>query len=247
MRENYDAYRFSRKEWIGYLFAGVTGYGVLCLLLYDSFWPLVCLPGALPAYLRLVRKGCREKRKRRLQEMFIPAAEAFVVALRAGYSAETALKESRRDMQRLAGEREWLVREFIYMEKQMSVSVPLEKLFLDLAVRSGVEDIAQFAQVFAAGKRTGGDLDGILTRTVRHMKQKQETQKDIEAEVASRRMEQNIMSMVPFGILLYLRLSSPEYMEVLYETMAGRAAMTVCLGLYLVSWLWGRRITALEV
>lgn len=247
MRVKYDRYRLSLWECLAYPAAAFAACALLGLLLYDSLWPLVVFPVLLPGYLRLVRDSCNKRRKQKLLAMFIPAMDAFVVALRAGCSAETALRESRKDMCRLGGEEDPMVRELVYMEKQMGVSVPLEKLFLDLADRSGLEDIRDFARVFAAGKRTGGELDRILTATVRHMKQKQETAKDIEAEIASRRMEQNIMSMVPLGILLYLRLSSPEYMAVFYTTMAGRAVMTVCLGLYLISWFWGRRITAINV
>ena len=110
-----------------------------------------------------------------------------------------------------------------------------------------MEDIREFARVFAAGKRRGGELDRILTTTVRHMKQKQETEKDIMAEIASRKMEQNIMSLVPLGILLYLKLTSPDYMAVYYTTVAGKVMMTGCLVLYLLSWFWGRRITAINV
>ena len=140
-----------------------------------------------------------------------------------------------------------MVCELVYMEAQLGVGVSVEKLFLDLADRSGVEDIREFARVFAAGKRRGGELDRILTTTVRHMKQKQETEKDIMAEIASRKMEQNIMSLVPLGILLYLKLTSPDYMAVYYTTAAGKVMMTGCLVLYLLSWFWGRRITAISV
>ena len=62
-----------------------------------------------------------------------------------------------------------------------------------------------------------------------------------------RQMEQRIMSIVPWGILLYLRATSAEYMAVLYTSTAGRGVMTVCLGLYLVAWFWGKQITDIQV
>lgn len=247
MKIMYDIYCFSLKEWILYLGAALAGFTMLSLLLYDSLWPFVVFPAVLFFYLRMVRQWCVEKQKKGLLHAFVPAMEAFVVALRAGYSAESALKECCRDMKKLAGEQDLMVRELVYMESQMGVSVPLEKLFLDLAERSGVEDIQEFARVFAAGKRRGGELDKILNLTVHHMKQKQETEKDILAEIASRRMEQNVMSLVPLGILLYLRWTSPEYMLVFYTTAAGKIMMTGCLFLYLLSWFWGRHITAIRV
>lgn len=247
MKEKYDVYRFSRKEWLLFVSAAVAGYAALTMLLYGSLWPFVVFPVILPLYLHMISAWCIKKQKCMLKDGFISAVEAFVVALRAGYSAESALRECCRDMKRMAGEKDPMVSELMYMEAQLGVGVPVEKLFLDLADRSGVEDIREFARVFAAGKRRGGELDRILTTTVRHMKQKQETEKDIMAEIASRRMEQNIMSLVPLGILLYLRLTSPDYMAVFYTTAAGKVMMTGCLVLYMLSWFWGRRITDISV
>lgn len=247
MKEKYDVYRFSPKEWLLFVSAAVAGYAALTMLLYGSLWPFVVFPVILPLYLHMISAWCIKKQKCMLKDGFISAVEAFVVALRAGYSAESALRECCRDMKRMAGEKDPMVSELMYMEAQLGVGVPVEKLFLDLADRSGVEDIREFARVFAAGKRRGGELDRILTTTVRHMKQKQETEKDIMAEIASRRMEQNIMSLVPLGILLYLRLTSPDYMAVFYTTAAGKVMMTGCLVLYMLSWFWGRRITDINV
>lgn len=247
MKERYDAYRFSPKEWLLFLSAAVAGYAGLSMLLYGSLWPFVVFPVILPLYLHMISAWCVKKQKCLLKDGFISAMEAFVVALRAGYSAESAIRECCCDMKKLAGDKDPMVCELVYMEAQLGVGVSVEKLFLDLADRSGVEDIREFARVFAAGKRRGGELDRILTTTVRHMKQKQETEKDIMAEIASRKMEQNIMSLVPLGILLYLKLTSPDYMAVYYTTAAGKVMMTGCLVLYLLSWFWGRRITAISV
>ena len=118
---------------------------------------------------------------------------------------------------------------------------------MDLGERSGLEDIQNFAQVFAIGKRTGGNIGEILSNAVDQLRQKLEVQKDIQVQIASRRMEQTVMSLVPWGIVLYLNVTSAGYMDVLYRTAAGRMVATVCLVLYLVSWLWGRRITEIEI
>ena len=247
MKRSYETYTFTMRERILYGGGIFLGYGAGCWLLYDSFWTWIGFPLFFCLGIHSVRQMCIRRQKKRLARTFLPCAESFVVALRAGYSAESALRESRKDICRLYGKEEMMARELLYMENQLHVGVPLEQLFTDLAVRCGDEDIGSFADVFAAGKRTGGRLDQILTTTLQHMKEKQETQKDIEAEIASRQMEQRIMSIVPWGILLYLRVTSAEYMAALYTGVAGRGVMTVALGLYLMAWFWGRRITDIQV
>ena len=60
---------------------------------------------------------------------------------------EQSVTECRREMERLFGERDDLVRELRYMESQMQVGVPVEQLFWNLGQRSGVEEIRNFGAV----------------------------------------------------------------------------------------------------
>lgn len=55
------------------------------------------------------------------------------------------------------------------------------------------------------------------------------------------------MSAVPFFILAYVDLGSPEFLEDLYHNTLGIFIMTACLGLYLAAFFWGRRIVEIEV
>ena len=57
---------------------------------------------------------------------------------------EQGVMECRREMERLFGNGDDLVRELRYMESQMQVGVPVEQLFWNLGQRSGVEEIRNF-------------------------------------------------------------------------------------------------------
>lgn len=245
--EDYGNYRFAVGEILGYGGAGILLYLAVDFLLYRSKALLLLLPVFLFFYFRWIRTRLIRRRKQQLLERFQPAAEAFVVALRTGYAAENALTECADDLERIAGEKDVLVKELRYMQAQAALSVPLEELFADLGERSGLEDVRNFAQIFAIGKRTGGNMGEILSNAADQLRQKLEVQKDIQVQAASRRMEQTVMSLVPWGIILYLNVSSPGYMDVLYATGAGKAVATVCLAVYLLSWFWGRKITEIEV
>jgi len=244
---DYRIYRFTFREALGCGALGMVVFLVADYLLYRSVWLLIFLPIFLVPYFRWVKRQRIRQRRQQLLVCFLPLASAFVVALRAGYAAENALSECITDVERIAGSRDLLVMELRYMQAQTALSVPLEELFMDLGERSGLEDIQNFAQVFAIGKRTGGNIGEILSNAVDQLRQKLEVQKDIQVQIASRRMEQTVMSLVPWGIVLYLNVTSAGYMDVLYRTAAGRMVATVCLVLYLVSWLWGRRITEIEI
>ena len=129
----------------------------------------------------------------------------------------------------------------------MRLSVPLETLFLDLAERSQLEDIENFAAVLATAKRAGGDLSKIVQKTARMLTDKIEVRKEIEATVAAKKMEQVIMSMMPFGIILYMQLTSPGFLQILYGNLFGIITMSVCLGIYFFAYWMGCRIVDIEV
>lgn len=55
------------------------------------------------------------------------------------------------------------------------------------------------------------------------------------------------MSLMPAGIILYLQLTSPGFLQVLYGNAFGIFAMTVCLGIYILSYWMGKKIVDIEV
>ena len=140
-----------------------------------------------------------------------------------------------------------ILEEFHYIESQQSVSVPVEELFLDLGERSKVEDIENFASVFYTAKRTGGDLDKVIQKVTRMLGDKIDVKKEIETTLAAKKSEQFIMSMMPAGIILYLQITSPGFLSVLYGNPFGICAMTVCVAIYGAAYWMGRKIVDIEV
>lgn len=118
---------------------------------------------------------------------------------------------------------------------------------MDLAARSGLEDIRMFANVLTISKRTGGNMEAVLKNTWRILSGKIDTEREIASSIASRKYEQTIMNVIPLGIILYIQISFPEFMDVLYGNLLGVSVMTVCLGIYLAALGIGQRIMRIEV
>ncbi len=126
--------------------------------------------------------------------------QGLLTAVRAGYSMEQAVPECRKEMEQMYGKEEDLVKELLYMEHQIQVGVPVEKLFLDLGSRSGVEDIRNFGEIFVISRRAGGNLGEIMEQMARVLGEKIRVQREIEVCISGKRMEQLIMSLVPGGM-----------------------------------------------
>lgn len=247
MKIDYNHYHFTKKEIFLYLVEAIFLCGLVNYLFYKSWWMFIPMVPVPLLYLKYMGQKRIEQRKRTLNYQFKDALSSLGVALQAGYSVENAVYACTRDLEKLYKNSDDILQEFHYIETQLQVSVPVEDLFLDLGIRSQVEDIANFASVFASAKRTGGDIVGILQKTSRILGDKIDVKKEIEATVAAKKSEQAIMSMMPFAIILYMQVTSPGFLQVLYGNPFGIAAMTLCLGIYGLAYWMGRRIVDIEV
>lgn len=247
MKTYYDTYCFGWKEWLRF---AVECAGIcvgINYLFYKSLWAFLCMAPAPFLLYKWKKRSCIRERKKRLNYQFKDALYSLSVALQAGYSMEMAALCCIRDLEKLYSKETDIVQEFIYIEKQMHLSESLESLFLDLADRSQLEDIENFAAVFAQAKRSGGDMSQIVQKTARMLTDKIEVKKEIEATVAAKKMEQAIMSLMPFGIILYMQLTSPGFLQILYGNAFGVITMSLCLGIYFLACWMGRRIVDIEV
>ena len=247
MKQNYAEYHFSKTEILKYLIQSILLCGIMDylfirtgrLMLLDSS---CCCPVYETEKVRI-----DQRTKRKLNYQFKDALNALSVAVQAGYSVENAVAACSRDLERLYPKETDIVKEFHYIETQLRVSVPVEELLLSLGDRSGIEDVENFAAVFYTAKRTGGDMNRIIQTSARMLGDKIDVRKEIETTLAAKKAEQMIMSLMPAGIILYLKLTSPGFLSVLYGNLFGMCAMTLCLGIYVLSYWLGRRIVDIEV
>ena len=144
-------------------------------------------------------------------------------------------------------EKEPVLQEFRRIRVGILLNRTMEELLSDLAQRSGVEDIEIFAEVFETARRTGGDLIAIIRSTTASVSQKEETRQEIEICLSAKKMEQNIMSLIPCLLIAYVGLASPGFLGVMYQNPAGIAVMSICLGVYVFAFLMGRKIVAIEI
>ncbi len=244
---DYSVYSFSNRERAKYLaLYALLDACVSCLFFYSVIAFLLLLPGAL-LFFREQKKALLKKRRKEISQQFLDAIQLMLAALQAGYSPENALDEATVELRKIYPSDAVIVLEFDWMDAQIRMSRPLEDLILDFGRRTDVPDIISFGEVFQTAKRTGGDLIAIIRNTVSCIRQKQETLQEIETCLAGKVMEQNIMSAIPILILAYVKLSSPGFLSVMYETTTGLVVMVICFGVYVLAFFWGQSIVRIEV
>lgn len=239
--------QLKKKEVLFWIIKGGCLIAVPGWLFYQSLPAVLGLLLLLPLYLKLQQKEQEKKEKQRLNRGFADALSAFSAALEAGYSAENAIGECARDLAMMYPEDEPIRREFGLLQRQLRNNLSLEQAFADMAVRTKDADILCFSEVFEIAKRSGGDLIRVIRETERNMAERAEVQREIRTILSAKRLEANIMNLMPCGMILYFLLCDPGYLEPLYEGLSGRLLMTGSLLVYLIAVLWSRKITEIEV
>lgn len=220
---------------------------VVAYVFYHSVWGMVLLPGFYFLLKRRMRNELQRKRTEALQEQFMHGMQILNTSLQAGLSMENAWREVQKETGALYGETSDFFREIKEMNRTVALNMPIERLFLDFAHRSGVEDMISFAEIFDYGKRSGGNWKKIIEGTVLRMYERYETQKEIEVLLAAKKLEQQVMNLVPIGMLLFLQMASWDYIKVLYHNPLGVLCMSVCLAAYGAAVLLSEKIMEIQV
>ena len=224
---------------------GITG--VIMFLFYRSVWAIVVFPVVLYFQKREERREKEEMRQRKLQEEFLQGINVLNSALQAGLSMENAWREVEAEAKLMYGtSSEWYlsVKE---MNQKVAHNAAVEKLFLELAYKTKLEDMIQFAELLEFGKRSGSNWRKIIENTVNQMKEREAARQEIEVMVAEKKMEQQIMNILPLGLLAFLQISAKDYMSVLYHNWLGVIIMTIFLAVYIIAIWISRKILKVEL
>lgn len=244
---DYRFYKLSTKELVTAILMYAAGAVALTILFYDRWYiAIVSAPGIVP-FLKYVRADKAEKRRRNLTYDFRDALDSLSVSLKAGYSVENAFPAAARDLAAILGRDADITKEMQYIARQSALSVPVENLISDFAYRSGSEDIQNFAAVFTAAKRLGGNMPAIIRSAADSIGGKIDVSREIETTLSAKQMEQKVMMVMPCAIIVYMRLSSPGFLDRMYTTLLGAVIMSACLAGYGVAVYWSSRIVKIEV
>ena len=246
-KKNYWQQDIGKAEYLKAFLQGSFTIIIISYLFYGSVFYAILFSPYLFWYIKSWEKQKIKQNKVKFRLQFKEAIQSLSAALSVGYSVENAMRETVKDLRTMYKKEDTILKEFGFMIRQVQMNVPVETTFNDFSNRTGDEDVQTFVTVFNMAKRSGGDTMEIIRNTVKQMSEKIDVERDIENILAAKKMEFKIMTLIPFGMILYLKFSFPEVVDVLYGNAIGVVVMSICLGIYFVSYKVGKKLVEIEV
>ena len=207
---DYKRYRLSKKEAAIVILESIAISVLISKLFFDSFWGMTASPAILLILWKKTIERKLEERKKKVAMEFQTMLKNVSSSLLAGFSLENAFVEAEKELKQMYGEKSYMFLEMQNINKKVGMNIPIEEPLEDLAERTGMEDIYNFIDILSFAKRA----------------------REIDVAISAKKLEQKVMSVIPVVLLAYMKLTSAEYMSVLYGNVAGVLFMTVCLIAY---------------
>ncbi|MFC2662817.1 MAG: type II secretion system F family protein [Eubacterium sp.] len=218
------------------------------ILFYRSLLPMIAVPFLLRPAEKFGTEFIRRRRKRILRRQFHDFLRCIASSLDVGRGFSEALQEAEKPLMEIYDEKQPIILAVKDMRAQIehAGATDLEAL-QRFAKMSDLEEAENLAQVFRAVRTSGGDFSGAVRKCASVLQEKISIEEDIELMITQKRYEGKIITLMPVIIILFLSLTSPEYVSILYGNDAGVIIMTGCLLAAGAAYYLIDRITAIQV
>lgn len=244
--KDYHVYHMKRIDYLVAWGIGFAGVLIVMFAFFNNF--LIALIGGVVS-AKVLSKYYREYRKKKqaeeLRNQFKDLLESLTSSYSAGQNTVEAFTDAYSDMVSIYGENADISAEIQIICTGLRNNINIEELLLDFAKRSGLDDAMSFANVFEVCNRQGGDLKRIVSETREIINDKIEIEMEIETMLSGSKNELNIMMVMPVIIVVMLKG--------LGTTMAGAntpatvLVKIICIGIFGLAYVMGRKITDIKI
>lgn len=242
-----DKSRFNKKEiFLNFIYV-IAVIGLLGKLFYGEWLFGIGLVPIGVYLFKLRKRDIEREQKRKLLVAFKDMLVSVSDLTNTGYSVENAIRETYKELAHVYGEDSGICKEVMIMISQLKINVPTEKVIREFAKRTQLDEANTFSQTFSIAKKRGGSIAQVIKNITDTIVLKETVTEDIEVAISEKKLEQKIMSIIPLALVGYISFASPGFLDIMYETWMGRGIMSVCLVVYMVAFVWSKKISEIEV
>lgn len=259
---NYNVYYMKPLEKMLYMLIAFVAGGVTGLVFYANLFMVdgeatfathisnvvvFCGIGivAIKLFIPIREESLKKKRQEELRRQFREMLASLSASFTAGANIIAAFENAYTDMVSQYGEKAFIVQEVFEITTGMNNNLAISDMLEDFGKRSGVDDIQDFATVFCVCYQKGGDMKEVVRNTHDLIGEKIAINEEIQTKLTSNKMQQNVMSIVPIFMIGFLRISSTSFAEN-FATFKGVCVMTLAIGIFVGSYMYGRKIVDIK-
>jgi len=248
---NAPDYSKSRSTFFDYILSYTVGFvsGFIILFIFYRLFGLSIFGGLILGIVNIVMsvQTAMKKRKTKLRLQFFDLLEAMSVSMRAGGTVLKSLQNAREDLLLIYSEDSDIITEVDIIIGKFNNAVALSEAFSDLAKRSGLEDITNFATIYATIEGKSGRADEIIKETQQIIADKMEIEMEIDTLMTAAKSEVNIMLFMPLIILGIIGYAGAGFMDSIYTTGAGRVVSTGGLIVFAISFVLAKKFSSIKL
>ena len=236
-------------QFTDYLIACALGFGLAMLVILIFFGNVIfgAIVGVLVAIKapKFYAEFRKKQRLKSLREQFKDLLESLSASYSAGRNTPDAFQDACNDMISIYGEESDIVRELELICTGLNNNINIEVLLTDFAERSGLDDVMSFANVFEVCNRQGGDLKRVVNQTRDVISDKMEIEMEIDTMVAGNKNELNVMMVMP--LLIVGMMKGMGISSIGTNTLANIVIKVICIGIFVLAYVIGAKITDIKI
>lgn len=229
------------------LIAFVIGFAAAAVVLHIFFGSIIVdlIVGAAAGIVaqKIYRNMMIKRIKKQLLLQFRDLLDSLNASVSAGKVVGAAFADAEKDLTLQYGEDSIICKEVRLINQGLINSVKIEDLLMDFGIRSGIDDIMSFANVFAVSNRRGGEIKAVLGETKSILCDKIDIEQEIQTSVNSSKNELNVIILMP---LLIVPLMS-SFTQDSDNPAINIGVKIFGLAAFIVAYIIGRKITNIKI
>jgi tight adherence protein B len=222
--------------------AGAVGTLLLGWLLAKAAGPgMAIFALAVPLGIRTFVKVLLRREQKEFGEQLPSNLQVLASAMRAGHSFTGALSVTVDDAAEPSRT------EFKRVVADEQIGVPIEEALASVARRMDNSDLEYVGLIANLQRESGGNTAEVLDRVTDTIRARAELRRLVSGLTAQGRLGGGIISLLPIGLFVVLKLVSPDYLEPLLTTGAGKLALAFATLLMMAGILVIRKIVDIKL
>ncbi|MFW6065193.1 MAG: type II secretion system F family protein [Planctomycetota bacterium] len=218
------------------LLCGAFGY-----LVVESVVGVLLFAAGAAVAPSLVLRLLRARRVKKLESQLVEGIHTLASGVRAGLNLVQSLELVSRDGPVP------LRQEFAHLLREYEYGMPLEEAMENAAARIGSSDFRLLFSALQTHRERGGDLADTLDRIAGSIREIQRLESRVEALTAEGRVTARVLAAFPAVVLGILYFIDAAPVAMLFTDTLGKVILTVIVVLNVLSFLWIRRIVAIDI